>query len=492
MIQPNKKTSMSFICSLLKLSCLSLWVVSLAAYSLNRCWEKSLPADRVSTACEGAIIPSEHTRNFKREYLTCKQATSRYTLRYQPTGPDYPAEVSLLTNFHTVLNWEWEDCGWTNSKIRCRGSKNCYVDYARSNSISCSTEVLEVHIRFNSGDKQNSNPDTFSDSGLLQNNHELLPGEEEALLITVSPGTLFTTTDLTPELYFENQKYDYDIKRLVGDGYSSGSLPCKQGAGYTIGFVLTPKGRIQSRSANFFTLPEDSEDNESYNMQASQYPASVQVQGCSPEFLKTAFNETIVRIQLYEDSPFSFPFNLLFSFFPQSTIYRTVDQESPSDISSDPSNACGSSLWTFELDDKESEENLYSSRIPWFPFYPLAFLFSESNLIYDRHLEPNKPYVLKLSVYQKGASSLYYQACEDEPEAMDCAWYAGWGIFSPSRYENNYFSKDLEIKFTANNGPDLRTWIETTWDTATLVVPTVLSAAVLAYTIATLIKKYHR
>ena len=45
-------------------------------------------------------------------------------------------------------------------------------------------------------------------------------------------------------------------------------------------------------------------------------------------------------------------------------------------------------------------------------------------------LTPGTDYQLKLTVYQRGLA-IYHQACEDDPEAWDCRFYAGRGLVQP-------------------------------------------------------------
>ena len=107
---------------------------------------------------------------------------------------------------------------------------------------------------------------------------------------------------------------------------------------------------------------------------------------------------------------------------------------------------------------------MYRNYIPALVYYPGKILFlPDETLSYDEHLDPDTEYTLKLTVYQKNMP-FYRQSCESDPDAWDCKWYALWGLLSPNRYENNYFSKNsLDVTFTSNPDVDLRTWLSTFW-----------------------------
>ena len=178
------------------------------------------------------------------------------------------------------------------------------------------------------------------------------------------------------------------------------------------------------------------------------------------------FKNIVIRIQLYDQSTLGWP-------MPLSTIYIEEGKGVKQTLNamSDDQNIRRSYLWQVMMEpgSLSPKKNLYRNYIPWFLYYPAHLFLPDEALSYQEQLRPGREYELRLTVYQRG-NSIYYQSCEDDPEAFDCQYYAGAGWLSPSRYENGYYSKkSLDISFNSNEHVNLRTWWPTVWNIVGLV-----------------------
>lgn len=482
----------------------------------NYCREKSWPISRPSQFCNGKVIPVEKSRNFISEELRCSSGSHSHTrepiifdeedwrdtlnadseaartmLRQLPV-PFWSGEIKYKSHLH----WSWEDCQRVVSEAECgteevcevrkneagerkrvcrKEAKTCYVDVVINESVFCSDERLNYEVEFVPvGNDDESYPPR------LANGYDLLPGEKEA--IEVNNGAwLFNLARMQPQLVFREPRNKYQIDRMSGDAYDSSDLTCHQGRVYRIGFLVLPKGRIKSRSGNGFSLPKSFDNapieplvwqsavNIEGHRQPTGYPAVLRVQDYSAvamnEFALDSdnlFKNLVVRIQLYDQSGFALP-------FAQSTIYIEEQKGIKQTVNalSEQQDIRRSYLWEImlEADSLAPGRNLYRSFVPWFVYYPARLFIPAQALSYERQLHPGTKYQLSLTVYQKGLS-IYYQSCEDEPEAWDCQFYLGSGWLSPRRYESGYYSDtSVDVSFISPPNINLRTWWATFWDT---------------------------
>ena len=506
-----------------------LFLASVTLSHDNHCFTRSSGITRESRYCQGMTIPAYKTRNFISEQLRCSGGSHNYTRTPVPfdeetwrdTLNSNPAAASAIlrnlpvpqwegsVDFRSNLHWSWEDCQLITSASRCgtkevcetvdtgeskgeqKGSKNrkkqhchrepktCYADVVVHESAFCSKEKIDYDVQFIPIDE---NDESYPDR--LKNGFDLLPGEHEQ--IAVSNGVwLMDAAVMAPQLSFQEPRNKYQVSRKLTAGYDRSHLECQQGKTYRVGFTVLPIERIRSRSGNGFSLPV-SFDGESIELllwqsardadgvrQDKGYPVAMRVQDYSAvamsEFSQdtgTIFRSLVVRVQLYDQSMFALP-------LARSTIYIEEGKGVAQSLNawSEKQDIRRSHLWELMLETNsiDPNKNLYRNFIPWFVYYPARLFFAPQRLSYENQLSPGTTYQLSLTVYQKN-SGIYFQACEDEPEAWDCQYYAGSGWLSPSRYERGYYSdKSLDVTFTSPENINLRSWWPVFWSTVSLL-----------------------
>lgn|GEM_PF-3662495 len=492
----------------------------------NYCVERSTPRMRPSDSCPGHTIPSHQTRNFLYEELRCASNEDTHVrspvlfdeeawldlknisrhdaanVLRQQTAPGWSASIPYQTHVH----WEWEDCQLITDGAVCgtyevcqdketfdhngqlqrikdchQEPKRCHADVTIHESKLCAggRGQLDVDVEFLKKSASDWNPENPDYIDRLANGYDLLPGEEE--VITVS--NLKTgwwdhqSTKLAPTLVIEDPKNEYTLRQFVHQPHAQ-SLTCRFGGYDKVSFTVGTQKRIASRSPNGFSLPE-SFDNEAIEplvwqsapgtngsreekgypmiMRAQDYSAAA-INEVSEDVSEEKLKNMVIRVQLYEPS--------FFGERLKSTIY--IDeakgiQQTLNAISSDQK-IRRSTLWEFKLKNGDNpNKNIYRSYVPSLFYYPGKIFLYDESLSYDDHLVPDTEYTLKLTVYQKNMP-FYRQSCASQPDARDCKWYALWGLFSPKRYENNYFSKkSLDLTFRSNPNVDQRTWLSTFW-----------------------------
>lgn len=491
----------------------------------NYCLQTSAPRETASRSCPGHVIPSHQTRNFRFEELRC--SASHHTHVRLPTSFDEEAWLDLknisrheaadslrqqpspawsgIINYRTYLHWDWQDCrlvtdalrcgtyevcemrdeltgdGGTKQVIKCHQEpKTCYADVTVHESSYCrdGEGKLTFDVEFLKKDIARWNPDSPGFIDRLANGYDLLPGEEEVITVSNLKNNVLTSQSarLAPTLFIEEPKNEYIFNQHIHNQQPD-SLSCRFRGEDEVSFTVTTRKRIGSRSPNAFSLPKafDNEDIDPLVWQSALgldgsreekgYPLIMRAQ----DFSAAALNEVsedvteklkhiIVRVQLYEPS--------IFGDRLKSTIY--IDeakgiQQTLNAISSDQK-IRRSTLWEFKLKNGDNpDKNIYRSYVPTLFYYPGKIFLSNETLSYDDQLAPNTEYTLKLTVYQKNLP-FYNQSCESDPDAWDCKWYTLWGLFSPKRYEDNYFSKkSLDVRFRSNPKVDQRTWLSSFW-----------------------------
>lgn len=510
----------------------------------NYCVENAAPQVRSSHSCPGFTIPSHQTRNFQYEQLRCASNENTHTrspvlfdeeawldlknvsrhdaasvLRQQP-APAWSASIP----YQTFVHWEWEDCQLVTSSTTCgtyevcrekevfnhagelqriqdchQEPRSCYANVTVHESEQCpdGRGLLDFDVKFlkkSASDWHPGNPDYID---RLANGYDLLPGEEEMVTVSNLKTNWWNhqSSTLSPTLVIEDPKNEYILDQFVHQPDAQ-SLTCRFQGYDKVSFLVDTQKRIASRSPNGFSLPE-SFDNEtidplvwqsapgiSGSREEKGYPSIMRAQDYSAaaisevsEDVSEKFKNIIIRVQLYEPS--------ILGERLKSTIY--IDeakgvQQTLNAISSDQK-IRRSTLWEFKLKNGDNpNKNIYRSYVPSLFYYPGKIFLSEETLSYDDHLTPDTEYTLKLTVYQKNLP-FYRQSCESEPDAWDCKWYALWGLFSPNRYEDNYFSKkSLDLKFRSNPNVDQRTWLSTFWHVTSYAQLTIPVGAI-AYSI---------
>lgn len=512
---------------------LCLWGLSLANTGFGYedfCLQRSDPVPIASSYCQGMVIPAEKTRNFLGEGLLCgygEHSYERTPIDFDEEkwrdllGVDPMAARNMLRSlpepawhgaiqYDTNLRWQWEECQLVTNRscgttrvcdgknhlgeeIDCRDEpKTCYQDVVVTESMFCSWEKTTYDVSFQKTEEE------YLDR--LANGYDLLPGEHENVVVNNGAGFLSRYT-MSPRLTVNEARNHYQITRRTGADYDSGDLTCRHNSNYHIGFDIYPEQRIRSRSGNAFSLPEDV-DGEAINAlvwtngrskdgssQNRGFPVALRVQDYGASSMTEVardmgdlFKNIVVRIELYEKSWMPWP-------WPKATIYIREGEGVVQTLNalSEKQSVRRSQLWELMLASQElsPSKNIYRNHIPWFLYYPARMIFPESSLSYENHLKPGTEYKLRMTVYQKDIS-IYNQACEDDPTAWDCRFYAGGGWLSPSRYESGYFSdKSLDVEFTTPADFDQRSWWSTFWNTIGLAddfaLIGIITAAVLQF-----------
>lgn len=468
------------------------------------CWTYSVEQERESIVCPGVIIPQEHTRNFKSEYLRCDNVTSQQIRTAQPLDEElwndtlaidrYEAAQMLrdipephlegTIHYPTHVNWTWESCEYVTSEYHCGShevcygsgtdrscheeAKSCFADITHHNSLPCDIGVLHYSIHYQRKDDATWHPDSDNYVSRLANGYDLLPGEREKITTHSNDAGLFSkSSTITPALHIDLPKNEYDIKQTPN------TLTCRVQAEDRVDFTVHTTERIRAPSPNAFEAPRrfDNDPIEPLVLQnkADGIPAILRVQDYSAatfdelteqiqqQLESQQLKNTVIRVQLYEPGWWGQRL--------KSTVY--IDEahgiRPTLNTLSDDQSIRRSSYWELPLSAGDTpESNLYLSYLPSVVYYPGRLFYFAEDLSFTDTLKPNTAYTLKLTVYQKNVP-FYYQSCEAEPDAWDCRWYAGWGWFSPKRYENWYFSDTtLDIPFTTE-AKDRRTWRQVFW-----------------------------
>lgn len=491
----------------------------------NYCVERAAPQVRDSNSCPGHKIPSHKTRNFIHEELRCAgqenafvrspiqfdeeawldlKNVNRYDaasiLRQQPS-PNWSKSIRYMTYVH----WAWEECQLITDSAICgtyevcqdkqfvddggqirhvkdchHEPKRCYADVNIREKALCpgGAGQLDFDVEFLKKDASQWNPDNPDYIDRLANGYDLLPGEEEVITVSNLKSGWWDhqSTKLTPTLVIGDPKNEYTLGQSVHQ-QNTQSLTCRFQGYDKVSFTVATKKRIASRSPNGFSLPQsyDNEEIEPLVWQSAPgkdgsrvekgYPVIMRVQDYSAAAINEVSEDVgrqlkniVIRVQLYEPS--------LFGERLKSTIY--IDEakgiaQTLNAISSEQK-IRRSTLWEFKLKNGDNpSKNIYRSYVPSLFYYPGKIFLTNESLSYDDHLVPDTEYTLKLTVYQKNMP-FYRQSCESEPDAWDCKWYALWGLFSPQRYEGNYYSSNsLDLVFRSNPDVDQRTWLSAFW-----------------------------
>ena len=474
----------------------------------NHCMEFSSPQEFPSQSCPGITIPHHKSRNFKGEELQC--AREKFTHIRQPVVIDEEAWMDLKNidpqaaadtirqqsapawtghfEYPTHLHWDWQECRLVTNSVLCGATKicsssnknctyepkTCFADITVHESLPCGHSEMDFEVQFTKPDPEQWNPDIEGFIPRIANKYDVLTGEEEAITVTNIGGWLSESTQLSPALSIEDPKNEYHIE------HQPQRLACRVNGHDHIRFTVNTEKRIASSSPNGFSLPV-TYDGESIEplvwssamgkdgqMETQAYPITMKAQDYSAATISEISKEVtknlkniVIRIQLYEPG--------LFGESLKSTIYIDEAQGIQQTLNALSNNQKirRSTLWEFNLKNGDSpRKNLYRNYIPALAYYPGKIFFRDEELSYNNFLKPDTEYTLKLTVYQKNMP-FYKQSCESEPTAWDCKWYALWGLFSPRRYENNYFSQQsLDIKFRSNPNVDIRTNLATFWKVA--------------------------
>ncbi|MBL7664398.1 MAG: hypothetical protein JNM93_04650 [Bacteriovoracaceae bacterium] len=418
-------------------------------------------------------------------------------------------QIPLITHagtvpYQTVEVWEYEECETVTSSFECGShldeechqvddydkegkrtgshqechmvshANTCDIDVTHTTSLDCSYETMKYSWEFVRPTEVEWNLDSEGYVDAIPNKYDLLPGEVEAVQ-TYNNGT--RSRVMSPHLAIGDAWNEYNLKDVK---LTSGSTECLQDANLGIhARIITVKRDRTKATPNAFRLPIDWEGNamEALLWQADKNDEGLDVAKAIPWKLRLDDTSgamiSLMAAQSRENAA------------REQVKYEEGENHNPADQKADTESKKDKAFWkNTQVRVRLFEDPSYWWEVHWNDLHtndgeaivPNLHMLSnneetqvsdlweiviynptepDKNIFDDGYLKPKRKYKLKVSMYQRGVG-LYKQSCEDDPEAgwWSCGWpikQLGWG-----RNEKHYFSKDLEINFTAPENYDKR------------------------------------
>lgn len=363
---------------------------------------------------------------------------------------------------------------------------SCHADISYSEDWACSSEIMTYSAEYVRPPLEQWNPKTPGYKDPIPNKYDLLPGEVEDVQTANNGGF---STEVSPKVKIGDAWNDYQIISTINGG--STSTQCIQNGSYKAVVKIHTKQRIPSKKTpNAFRLPHDArgtkmnalksetvtlksgEEFELERIDDSNYiagrPSSLLLDDTSTSMISLIaeqsrsnearekqkeelglgsnksdamddlkkdpgfFKNTKVKVELIKDNKYWWN--------TSSTNGIIVDDIDAVQMDyrafSNSQEIAFSDLWEIALNDPSVRNNN-------------IYMTGKSS---ERKLIPNKKYILKVSMYQKGVKDFYKQDCEEDAKAWDCKW---WSLFL-HRDEDDYFSDPLEIHFKTPEMKDER------------------------------------
>lgn len=410
----------------------------------------------VPRVCKGtAPVPRDKTRNIRQDYqLSC--GSSKWDFRRTPESIDQEHWHDLVLqdrqlgtqqayeyrrsfaaphwdrsmSYSTYEHWTWESCDlvtrehpcgveWIEKtieleiecpensppkkkctrleKTQVSKAKSCYVDVEHSEREFCSQENIQVHVDYTQPRQEEWHPKSDAYLDIIPNKYDLLPGEFESLSVSMNTGFWGSTKTLN---------WDYDIKNPVNQyrhslGGTAVHATCAQGTSYKLDWRIETSHRVPSRSPNAFKISklhwEHDFDNRGELVEA--YPSELLFHDMGAFSMKKLSEESHDKKEVI--SPF----------FKDTQVRVQVLKK----------------RWWWYWDQLVSESKHLADAIEP-SLNPLTAKDSATrladvwrlNLDYDSDsLMPERPYELRVSVYQRGVP-IYHQSCEDVWPGKPC------------------------------------------------------------------------
>lgn len=378
----------------------------------------------------------------------------------------------------------------------------CWADIDHVEVWPCSRETMTYEAEYVRPTQAQWNPKTPEYKDAIPNKYDLLPGELEDVQ---TYNTSSRSSVMTPTIKIGDAWNEYGTSITVG---GQSRIRCVQNSNYhAVVAINTIKRNIGKKTPNAFRLPRDVNgkkmmpidtkivgikgadgkpsdqtfDNVSINADGSYVSAKPMLlmlddtasammsliaeqsqknadreeakqlsgQGRNPDGVKTSefikkdpnfFKNTRVRVQLVQDNRFWWNTKHTRDLFSQ-------DMESTGSVDFRVNSARQdikfADLWKVDLE-KEVKGEKYG-------------IYQGQWLNNSQDLKPGKKYLLKVSMYQRGAKGFYLQDCSEDPNSWRCKWYS-YPIFM-HRSDDDVFSEPLEIRFqTPANMDDKRSF----------------------------------
>lgn len=388
-------------------------------------------------------------------------------------------DTKYRTEYYTVSN-----CSGSGKNRSCRSEsrsrqvsyqepRTCLYDHIETESVACSHEKINYTAQYQRPTPQEWNPKTAGYIDALPNKYDLLPGELEDVQIFNSKGNEHV---IHPYVVVGDAWNEY---RANLQGTAVNGL-CQQDSNYNLKVTLQTVKRIPNKATpNAFRLPVDPDGKpidpiiwaSDLGIQGrpleKAYPALIQLDdtastvistlaqvskeavteretmkagvgiGTNSDGMKTSdfnkdpqfFKNTVVRVQLLKHNKYIVDTQNTKELFTED-IYSLAPTMN---VLSNDQEIASSDFWKVLLSGNREDpvkNNIYITKI-------------RKSI---RSLKPGQEYILRVSMYQRGAVGLYKQDCSVDTKAWDCQWYA---LFL-KRDEDDYFSKPLEIKFSTD------------------------------------------
>ena len=488
----------------------ALWILSQSALSM--CFTRT--NSPVTSICsKRSMLPSDKVRNLKRHFLSCGTGVHKthrvsqgfdfghwssllemgkqgrldaYEYRKNQAAPKWSGQV----NFETAEVWSWEECVYETNGAECGyrrvcrsrsdGSRSCHdqpkacwYDKTRWEALPCSHETMTYDLEYEKPDPDSWNPDSSGYYDAIPNKYDLLPGEYENILVFNQNKKGPT---VTPSVKVNNNWNKYDV---LLDGNAVGKA-CEENFDYHLDVRIVTRNRInKKRSPNAFQLPVYADGSA---MEPIVWESGPGKDG------KTVLKAFPSKIRLTDKS--AGMMNVMAKQSRKTTKIRSQvsASENESDTSSDESywkttkvkvelfrenhwfwkNKWGKTLYTQDVIATKASDYAFSEdqEIIFSDFWEIDLdkeyrddsIFRHDNLLARlldsekrRNLQPNRNYVLRVSMYNEGVP-FYNQSCEIRG-GWDCHPLVPVPL---KRTERKYYSKPIEIKFRTSEDFDQR------------------------------------
>jgi hypothetical protein len=401
----------------------------------------------------------------------------------------------VTSSFHcgTTTKTRTYDCSYTtprscDAKNRCTGGNrvsktctetyqdpnSCHADISQSEQWACSNEIMTYNAEYVRPDEKSWNPKTPGFKDAIPNKYDLLPGEVED--VQVSNNASFETS-VSPQITVGDAWNKYQFSKSIN---GTTAVACVENGKYHAEIKVITQERIPSKKTpNAFRLPHDAhgkkinaiegepvalEPSGSFTVEKvneqnyiAGKPSALMLDDTSSSMMSLIAEQSrknAPREQAKEQlglgtnkdgsddkkDPGFFKFtkvkvemisNNRYWWNTTSTERIIVDDIDAVQMDfrafSNNQDIAYSDLWKIVLNDPQKKGNN-------------IYMVGESS---ERTLRPNQDYILKVSMYQKGAKDFYKQDCEEDKNAWDCKW---WALFF-KRSEKDYYSDSLDVHF---------------------------------------------
>ncbi len=473
----------------------ALVVTNEAVAVLGVCGNRQLPSDKVRKVRNIRLLCAARTSHFIRTPAAWSpenwdkwrdlevRGTPEAQKKMQAIGQLLPLiEWTGTIPYATTEAWDWVElvlgpdpsCGYTtkthtrtvqeNGKSKqetytTEEMNTCLHDEDRSESRFCSEEIMTFESKFERPTLASWSTTSDGYFDVIPNKYDLLPGEVEDIQISNSSsnGTQITPTVDVGDAW---NKYSADIN-LRGYGASAA---CRYQQTYHLTVNLRTEERLKKRGPNAFRMPVDEFGRETepldWNTAEGRdkkwhrtMPIKVKLTDASETVIsalsrhtrdfgdtaeaerveagggqsssKKAHRDSVAKSPFWKDTQVRV---VLYKLRPWNRSIRVTER-----LYVRGADVASAGNYDIPLTGADQEKNMFRSAGPWFPGFWRGIFAG---------LEPGESYQFRVAMYNKGVP-FYAQDCSHP------AYRNHWNCRLGLRGEDNWFSKPLDLNFTA-------------------------------------------